>query len=334
MTPHSFAQHLKKMGSSIVLGIVGLSLVGASLTAITPSANALTLDLDARDCDANAVIRCGVASTEGLMERYNNDASVRGIFNHFGISPAEMNRMGSSARAGVVHKDGRVTVGNDVVATGAMTAGRQNMGGGTPVSVGGATFYKRPPSASFQTNRLKAFVVMDGNDQFAFAVIASCGNPVTAQPRPRPKPQPRPAPAPTKPTPPPKPKPQPRPQPAPQPAPPPAPAPAPPPEQNQSQNQSQQQSATANANASVTVTQPPAPAPAPAPPAPAPVVEKVEVPTPVAAAQPVAPAPAPVQELPRTGMENVGKMLGLAGLATLAGTIMHILYSRRKLRQS
>lgn len=319
MFAENVRKYLANIKVSVVLGAISLLLILSSF--MVPSTHALTLDLDARDCDDNAVIRCGAASTEGLQQKFNSDASVRAIFNHFGISAAEMGRIGSTAKAGIVHKDGRVTIGDDVVATGAMTAGRQNMGGSTAVKVGGTTFFKRPPSVSFQTNRLKAFVVMNSNDQFAFAIIASCGNPVTAQPKPRPKPQPKPTPpAPTKPTP--QPKPQPKPQPAPQ--------PAPQPQQNQSQNQSQQQSATANANASVTVNQPPAPAPQP--PTVVEKVEKVEVPTPVAVEQPV--AAAPVQELPKTGIDDVGTTLGVAGLATLAGTIVHILYSRRKLRQS
>lgn len=315
MFTDSIRKYLTNIKVSIVLGATSLLLIFSSF--MVPSTHALTLDLDARDCDDNAVIRCGAASTEGLLEKYNNDASVRAIFNHFGISAGEMSRIGTTAKSGIVDKDGRVTVGDNVVATGAITAGRQNMSGSTAVNVGGTTFYKRPPSVSFQTNRLKAFVVMDSNNQFAFAIIASCGNPVTAHPKPKPTP-----PAPTKPTPQPKIKPQPQ---------PPAPQPAPQPQQNQSQNQSQQQSSTANANASVTVNQPPAPAPTVVEKQ---VVEKVAVPAPapVAAAQPV--AAAPVQELPKTGIDDVGTTLGVAGLATLAGTIVHILYSRRKLRQS
>lgn len=329
MSINRIRQNFKKTSFSIALGTVGLLLLSASF--LMPTTQALTLDLDARDCDANAVIQCGASSTEELLQKYNNRADVRAIFNHFGISPAEMGRIGSTAAAGIVSRDGTVTVGGDVVATGAMTAGRQNMSGSSAINAGGTQFFMRSPATSFQTQRLKAFVVMDGNKQFAFAIIASCGNPVKATPK---KPAPKPTPAPVKPVS------QPKPQPQPKPAPP---APQPAPEQNQTQSQQQSSSSnstsnssstsSANANASVTINQekteqPPAPQP------PETVVQRVEVPVPTpapAAEQPVAAAAAPVQELPKTGMESVGATLGIAGLATLLGTVAHLIYTRRKL---
>jgi len=314
--------NFKQTAYSILLGALGIILLSASL--LVPTTHALTLDLDARDCDNNAVIKCGAASTQELLQKYNSQADVRAIFNQFGISPSEMGRIGSTAVAGIVNRDNQVIVNGEVVATGAMTAGRQNMSGSTAVSAGGTTFYKRAPSVSFQTQRLKAFVVMTGDSRFSFAIIGSCGNPVVATPKPKPQPKPQPTPAPAKPQPKP-PAPQPQPQPKPQPAP-----PAPAPEQNnnqqQSQSQAQQQAAVAVAENNVTINQEKAEQPAPQ-------VVRVEVP-PAAVPQPttVAAAPAPVQELPKTGMEGTSKTLSLAGLTALGTTVAHLLFIRRRAR--
>lgn len=341
-TIESIAYRFRKVSYSIILAGVGFLLMTASF--LTPAANAVTLDLQARDCDSNAVINCGAASTEELLQKYNEKADVRALFNHFGISRQEMRQMGTTAVAGIVTRDGNVTVDGKVVATDAMTAGRQNMSGSTAVSAGGTQFYMRPPSTSFQTQRLKAFVVMTdanananntggasvpGNDntntntgkRFAFAIIASCGNPVKATPK-----QPKPTPTTTKPE---KPKeaqpktlqPEKRPEIQKVPA------------QEQQQTQSQQQTATATANANatanVTVTQPEQQKPQPETKT---VVERVEVPVPVTVVQqPVQSAPAPVEELPKTGMESVSSTLGIAGLATLLGAVAHLIYTRRKL---
>ena len=134
-----------------------------------------------RDCDSNAVIRCGVGSPSELNNKYDSQSNVKHVFTHFGISSAEINSLGSNYKTGYVTKDGRVIVDGKTVATNAMTAGRQNMAGSTKVTKSGTTLYTRPPSVSFTQDRLNAYVVMkDGS--FQFAVLTSCGNPVKATP--------------------------------------------------------------------------------------------------------------------------------------------------------
>jgi uncharacterized repeat protein (TIGR01451 family) len=85
---------------------------------------------------------------------------------------------------GSVTTENKVLIGDKVVATNAVTAGRQNMPGSTPILSG--QFYERPPSVSFNSSPLNAFVKME-NDQFKYAVIMSCGNPVKATPAAQPK---------------------------------------------------------------------------------------------------------------------------------------------------
>lgn len=150
------------------------------------------------DCDANAVMRCGVADLTDLKNKYkfNQGGDLHAIFAHFGIpNEAAMNGM----VMGRVTKTNEVWVGNQKVATGAVTAGRQRM---TPndVQVPGATAYMRPPAVSFRSDSLAALVKMNGT-HFEFAVIMSCGNPVSAANRDvMPKPTP-PKPTPPKPQP-------------------------------------------------------------------------------------------------------------------------------------
>jgi hypothetical protein len=134
-----------------------------------------------RDCDANAVIRCGALSPEELNVRMGQ-SGVAAAYSCFGIADSDIATIEKTAVPGWVTKSGQVKIGNRVVASGAVTAGRQNMAGSTAIHCDGHTFYERPPRVSFASNSLTAFVVMDSAHHFRFAVIASCGNPVMATP--------------------------------------------------------------------------------------------------------------------------------------------------------
>lgn len=162
--------------------VIGLSLVVAS-AGIRP-AGATTIS-GTGDCDSNAVIRCGVTSSKDMASDFQ-DSSVDHIYSYFGISQADINGFDGQAVAGSVTRHNDVVVNGKIVAKNAMTAGRQNMPGSNAVTSGTTTFYVRPPSVSFRQPSLPAYVVMH-NGRFAFAVIASCGNPVIATPTTKPK---------------------------------------------------------------------------------------------------------------------------------------------------
>jgi uncharacterized repeat protein (TIGR01451 family) len=143
------------------------------------------------DCDDNAVIRCGVTDLNDLKAKYreNQQGNVQAVFAAFSI-PNE------AALDGMVQ--GRVTAANEVfvndrlVATNATTAGRQNISNerGSSADMGGG-FWQRAPSVSFAdpNGSLDALVKMEGNN-FKYAVILSCGNPVGATPVTAPAPPP------------------------------------------------------------------------------------------------------------------------------------------------
>ena len=167
--------------------------------------------------DANAVIWCGannngVAQASEIVARFNNGdghnsaASIQHIYEYgkFEIGASSISTLAQDAQLGSVTKTGDVLIGTKVVATNALTAGRQNISGSTQVSAAGTSFYIRPPSVSFQDSSLPAYVVME-NGQFKFAILLSCGNPVggtpVAAPKATPTPAPKPTPTPSKPTP-------------------------------------------------------------------------------------------------------------------------------------
>src|SRR5579884_2215185 len=112
--------------------IIALFFLGFKLD--TAHAQNVTIN-SPRNCDSNAVIYCGAGSVNGLINKYDNGdgrnsvASIHNIYSCQGISGAMVNSMSSSSvdvRVGTVTKSGKVLVGGQVVATGAITGGRDN----------------------------------------------------------------------------------------------------------------------------------------------------------------------------------------------------------------
>ena len=132
------------------------------------------------DTDNNAVISGGVSDSSQLVNS-TQPSGIACLYNRFGITGQDISNFDSEAVAGRVTNTGKVIVDGQTVATNAVTAGRQNISGSTRLSCGSHTFYMRQPSVSFSSSSLPAYVVMR-NGQFAYAVIASCGNPVMATP--------------------------------------------------------------------------------------------------------------------------------------------------------
>lgn len=140
-----------------------------------------------QNCDANAVMYCGAASASQVTAKYNNGdgvnnpISIHNIYSYFQISNAEVQSLSQTAVAGTVTSSGNVYVGNKLVATQAISAGRQNISGSTYEVWNGTGFYVRPTQVSFVSSPLSAYVVMN-NGKFLFAILSSCGNPIAAKP--------------------------------------------------------------------------------------------------------------------------------------------------------
>lgn len=190
--------------------LVGIAASLLAVSALMPMVHAES----ARDCDDNAVLKCGAYTTEEVNQKYDASPSAKTIYHHFDVSSIDVNNLGTTAKNGYVTPGGRVMIGDETVATDAVTAGRQNIAGSKEVTANGVTFYTRSTDVSLNNGKLEAYVVMkDG--VFDFAIIKSCGNPVRATPKtpetpstpaptppaPTPAPVPTPAPAPPAPTP-------------------------------------------------------------------------------------------------------------------------------------
>jgi hypothetical protein len=154
-----------------------MRIFAATVSAVALLQASVVVAADGRNCDNNAIVYCGAQSTGELAQIMQSGdgrhADIVQIYAQYGISQDKV----AQAVNGQVTKDGRVLVDNKVVATGAMTVGRQDMPGSTKVG----SIFSRPPSVSFRQNALDAFVYMPGG-QFAWAIIKSCGNPVAATP--------------------------------------------------------------------------------------------------------------------------------------------------------
>ena len=156
------------------------------------------------DCDSNAIVYCGGFKEGGSStanQTYLNEniskrhgpANVGKIMGHYGIDTGRI----ASLPVGEVRQDGAIWLNGKKVATNAKTTGRQQLSGvqNTRVDLGGGVvIYERSPSRSIPGGGAKAWVKLDGNGKFLYAVIRSCGNPTTGTPTYTPPPPPPPAP--------------------------------------------------------------------------------------------------------------------------------------------
>lgn len=170
------------MNKKFFVSLAGFFIAASTVLALngfSAGSNAASID-NTPDCDTVAIIKCG-AFSESELRADAAKGDVPKVMAAFGISKSELNGFVS----GIVWKDGRVTVGDKVVATGATTAGRwYNPKSGMTRIAGTDRAYKMSTS-NFVTDGQTAFVKMV-NGQFSFAIIKSCGNPVTAKPTPKP----------------------------------------------------------------------------------------------------------------------------------------------------
>lgn len=173
---------LRKTLARVSAVATALAVASTALLAVTFSSpgNASALSFGGPfDCDGNAVIYCGAPSTSSLQNSFNSSQTIRDIYSYFNIGSTQINNDLNGAVAGQVTKSGDVVVNGQVVATNAITAGRSYIAGSTKAQVGDTIFYTRSPSVSFLNDQLSAYVVMN-NGVFQFAVLSSCGNPVSA----------------------------------------------------------------------------------------------------------------------------------------------------------
>ena len=168
--------------------LAGISMLVLSSVFIVSTRSVQAAVDNTPDCDTVAIIRCGAFTESGLQNKAK-DGDIPRVYNAFGINQNEL----KGFVEGVVWKDGRVTVGNDkVVARNAVTAGRWNNPTGDMTKIPNTDRAYKMSTSHFVDDGQVAFIKMV-NGKFAFAVIKTCGNPVTATPVDKPEPQPKPA---------------------------------------------------------------------------------------------------------------------------------------------
>lgn len=163
------------------LGIVALGFGGSAGTAQNLP----------RDCEQTSIIYCGSLTLDELKADYNSNdngrySDIPAVFNHFGISSADINGLNSSNhKRGIVKADNTVWLDGKLIGINAVTAGRANKPGSTVIPGTGA--FKRSPSVSFArpSTQIDAFIGFE-NGQPAWGILSSCGNPVTWESPPKP----------------------------------------------------------------------------------------------------------------------------------------------------
>jgi uncharacterized repeat protein (TIGR01451 family) len=169
---------------SIRGAIIGAAIAVTGLVGNFVLGNKPIVASSARDCEANSIMWCGAMTVDELVTKYDNrgDAQHRyndipAVYNHFGISGEDVHSLKSKASLGKVRADGTVWLNGQLIGQNALTAGRHNKPGSTPIAGTGA--FARPPRVSFSNpdTTIDAFIGYE-NGKPAWAILSSCANPV------------------------------------------------------------------------------------------------------------------------------------------------------------
>ena len=173
---------------TIGIGVSGCSTSrsGEKLTSKPPTAPSCPFG---GDCNDSAIIYGGFASKPEFDQVWdaNTDRAghtdLRQIYQHFSITRSDFDA--STTVPGLVYADGRVKVGNRVVATNVLVVGRTNYTGtSVPIAgiIGGPMVYETPPSTDFLSNSIPAWVSLSVTT-FNYAILKSGGEPVIVSPK-------------------------------------------------------------------------------------------------------------------------------------------------------
>jgi hypothetical protein len=140
-----------------------------------------------RDCDDNAIMRCGATTPKEFIGDVNSSnggaqKDLKAIYADnrvAGLTSGEYTRFANTAKMGKVFKNGDVYVDNQIVMSGANSMGRQKFNSQRKsIVIGGKTYYYSPTSASFRANSIDAMVMFDAKGVVETVILTACGNPV------------------------------------------------------------------------------------------------------------------------------------------------------------
>jgi hypothetical protein len=166
-------------GSKLLVGALFIAMTGVALTANFATSGS---HASAATCKTNNILPCGFSTIGDFVAKYkaNDKGDYPAIYSDFGLAPSEIDRLGKTAKMGVAYRDGTVKVDGKVVATDAVSLGREKKSYSSTVNIGGKTYYQDRDQDAFLSD-IPALVMMNG-DQFEFAALTACGNPVKGHP--------------------------------------------------------------------------------------------------------------------------------------------------------
>lgn len=143
-----------------------------------------------RDCDTNSIDKanygggCGAADAKELVAdaRHNVPGDLQTIYSHFGLKPADYDKFAAEAKQGTLHRDGRLVVNGQTVATDGWSMGREKFNGQRqPFAINGTTYYHSATKYSYAdgVDSLPAMVWFNADGTVRTAIINACGNPVS-----------------------------------------------------------------------------------------------------------------------------------------------------------
>jgi LPXTG-motif cell wall-anchored protein len=169
-----YASSSKLLVAALFVALTGVAL-SANIAAGGTAAGAAT-------CKTNNILPCGTGSVTDFVNQYktNKTGDLPAIYAAFGLQPGEIDRFAHTAKMGVAYRDGTVKVDGKVVATNGNSLGREKKSYSKTVNIGGKTYYADRDQDAFLSD-IPALVLMNG-DQFEFAALTACGNPVKGTP--------------------------------------------------------------------------------------------------------------------------------------------------------
>ena len=191
---------MNKFNLRKIIGIVAIATMTMFASVPTMAAGQV------RDNDSNAVIYGGAYSiselksnlNDGTGKSYQTGANLTALFAKYGIKQSDFGQLVD----GTVNKKNQVVVNGKIVASNVYTMGRHDISGSTKISGLSYPLYLRHPSVSFLSDNMPAFVSINYDGSYAYAILKPCGNIVVGpgikvKPTPVPKPTPKPTPTPT-----------------------------------------------------------------------------------------------------------------------------------------
>jgi hypothetical protein len=171
---------------AVVAGVFTLALAGSVGLGLVVN-NQLSAAMP-RDCDDNAILKCGAADRNELVAdaRSNNAGTQRDIqpiYAHFGLTFSEYDRYAQTARQGEFRRNGEVWVDGQMVMRSTLSIGRHNFGGSKSISIGGKTYFQGTPNQRWASGvqSIPVMVMFDKNGTVEIAIMNPCGNPAEGE---------------------------------------------------------------------------------------------------------------------------------------------------------